>query len=413
MDKIEITVMTDAEFENYHKEKRRQDFLKELQEVSNSKTRSHKSFSIKDFQEGSTKPEKKPEPVPTRQSTSEDDEEVSLGKMIEGLKKPDLSSEWAEFVSDMGEENYSPIEDVTEGEITRFKNNPSSKANFDTGDFNDTFKKENAMISDVLKTVKVLGDKIGKDILKYNASRKGAGITKNYTDLIAAYNGIVHNEVQLIDKMANLKAKQVDWQFKDKSIKKDNLEGEQSVDSLVNQYYSRVIDGGSMKDYNQAAMRNYEYADFKYNEIEESPDVYNIKDTPLEDASNLDSSVISTGFNISQPLKGQRGRGAYYDSIEGDAHGNIAHEHTQMEICVFKYGDILEFAAVDPDGNVVDGVELPSDENPGILANMVVRPGSDYIYDPMGRKYRLYEQDGVDISDIDEMEYPYDSDDDK
>ena len=89
--------------------------------------------------------------------------------------------------------------------------------------------------------------------------------------------------------------------------------------------------------------------------------------------------------------------------------GYISNEKKRYDICVYQYGENnYQFAALDQDGEPVEGIELPSDTNPDILRSLQVRPGSDYIYDKFGRKYRLIDMNsGVDISDIDDMEYPF------
>ena len=78
---------------------------------------------------------------------------------------------------------------------------------------------------------------------------------------------------------------------------------------------------------------------------------------------------------------------------------------------MYEVGNGYQFVALDKDGEVVDGVELPSDVNPEILASLHIRPGSDYVYDKYNRKYRVIQMGPIDISDVDEMEYPYDDDD--
>lgn len=396
----EITVMTDEEFDDFQKEQRKRAVLTELRKLSRPTTKG-KSFSIKDVA--------KEDPTPATKSSNESNLHIV----------PDSSKDddWDGFITSLRERAFSPIDESIDESFSDFKVNLRDPTGEDDN-YSDVFKKETAMMSEVLRDVKAIAKDVGKDITRITRAKKGtdrgAGVTKSYSDLIDAYNGIIHNEFQLIKGIADFKAKQTEWAIKDRDKKNAATNGEQSVDALVNQYYSKVMNGG-LQNYNNAATATYQYdPNFAYTEIEEPATQPSIQDvTETEDTSGIDSVILSTGFNITQPLVGSRVQDDYYREIAGDAHGHIIHEQANVEICVFQYGEHYEFAAIGEDGEPVDGVELPSDADPGILATLQARPGSDYVYDKYGRKYRVFDKTNVDISDIDDMEYPFDSDEDR
>jgi hypothetical protein len=91
-----------------------------------------------------------------------------------------------------------------------------------------------------------------------------------------------------------------------------------------------------------------------------------------------------------------------------DPLGYISNEKIKYDICVISTDSGFEFAAIDEDGEFVEGVELPSDIDPTLVNQLETHPGSNFVYDPYGRRYKVVEMGSVDISDVDDMEYPYD-----
>lgn len=391
----EITVMTDEEFEHHHRQLRKDAFLHELRQLSRPSTKG-KSFSVKDVAKAEPAPKSKDSELHIMQNPGIEDQE-----------------NWDDFVISLKDRTFSPIDEAIDDSFSDFKIDLRDQSE-ETDDFSGVFKKETAMMSEVLRDIKSIAKEVGKDITRLTKAKKGSGVTKSYSDLVAAYNGLIHNEYQLIKGIADFKTKQTDWTIKarDKKQAATNSQ-EQDVDSLVNQYYSKVM-SGNLRTYNSNAVANYQYdPNFEYTEIEEPAEQPIQTSDDIQDTSGIDAIATSTGFNITQPLVGARNQTDYYQQIAGDAHGHIAHEQLNVEICVFKYGETYEFVAIGEDGEPVDGVELPSDINPGIVASLQSRPGSDYVYDEFGRKYRMFDKSNVDISDIDDMEYPFDSDDDR
>ena len=391
----EIKVLSDEEFAEYKKKKRRKSFLQELEQMSKPTRQSKSSsFSIKDI---------KPEP-----KKEEKHEEEFLPTPNNGIQPINVADDWDEFVADIGglDPNLSVTDAITDGNIIGFQ----LDTEVETDDkYSHVFKKELAMLSEVLKDVKAHGTRVNNQLKKMATPAKGAGtrsvgISKGYSDLVDAYNGINTTKLQIIKEMAALRAKQVDWRMKEK---REEGPDTQNVDSSADNFYKSIINGGT-KNFVQTGMQRYAALDnFEYDPIFDDQSSSVMMDKGEGDPSELDSLATGVGFNITQPLQGTRNYGN--EDVIGDEFGNIAREKNPVDICVYEYGNgQYQFAALDQDGEVVEGVELPSDSNPEILESLHLRPGSDYVYDKYNRKYRVVQMGGVDISDVDDMEYPFD-----
>ena len=390
----EVKILSDEEFVEFRKKQRRESFLHELEQMSKpARQTKSSSFSIKDVS-----PKKEP-PKPKEES----EEYASLQPL-------NVSEDWSDFVADLGiysDENLSPVDAVTDERITGFQ--LDDEIGEGENKYSNIFKKELAMLSEVLKDVKSHGTTIRNQLNKMANPAKGSGsrsvgITKNYSDLVEAYNSINTTKLQVIKEMAALRAKQVDWQMKDR--KESGPEGA-NVDTIADNFYKSIINGGT-KNFVQNGLQRFNQAEFEYDPLfdDQSSDVLGEE---MADPSELDSLERGVGFNITQPLQGNRN--GYDSGVVGDEFGYIAREKNPVDICVYEVGNGYQFVALDKDGEVVDGVELPSDVNPEILASLHIRPGSDYVYDKYNRKYRVIQMGPIDISDVDEMEYPYDDDD--
>lgn len=391
---LEIKVLSDEEFYEMRKQNERKSFLEELERMSKSSTSS--GFSVKNAK-------KKEEPPIKR-----DVDPLQSGSLSSIMTDVKESGDWDSFVADLSEPLLdSPIESVTDENIVGFQldiDSPDSDNRY-----SNYFKKELAMHSELLKGAKAQGARINSILKQLNTGKKGTGVTKGIADLYDVYNSNVTTQMQIIKAMSDLKTKQMEWNLKDKANKQEDGE---STDSIADMYYKRIINGGT-KNFIDGAMGGYTHSsNFQFDHINEEgfdEDESLISNEMIGDTSGVDSLALSTGFNITQPLNS--GYQSYNDNVVGDEFGYIANENTQYEICVFQYGENnYEFAALDDEGNVVPGIELPSDTDPNILNNLTLRPGSDYVYDKYGRKYRTIQQDGVDISDIDQMDYPFGSD---
>lgn len=393
----EVIILSDEEFDEKQKKEKRKSFLAELEQMS--KPSKGNSFSIKDI-----KPEEKEKEPP------KDDNSIS-SYMSKAPQVNSDESEWGEFIGDLqGFNSLSPIEAITDENITGFQLD-DEVVNPDDNKYSKVFKKELAMLSEVLKDVKVLGTRVNGELKKMSFGGKGTSsrvtaIPKGYSDLLEACNSINTSKIQIIKAMSDLKSKQMEWSFKDKA---NNGPDSESTDNIADMYYKRIINGGT-KNFIQTSMENYQSSDFEYDPITDGQSSDNFSDDQSNDPSNIDALVVSTGFNITQPIQGSK----YYqegNDVVGDEFGYISNEQNNYEICVYQYGDKqFQFAALNDGGELVEGIELPSDTNPDIVDSLQIRPGSNFIYDKYGRKYRLIEMGPVDTSDIDDMEYPFGDD---
>lgn len=394
----EVIILSDEQFYAKQQKEKRKSFLEELEQMS--KPSKGNSFSIKNVKSEDAKPEK---PKPN------DDSITAYMSNSPEVKSDDV--EWGDFVEDLQGFPLSPIESVTDENITGFQLD-DEVVNPDENKYGKVFKKELAMLSEVLKDVKVLGTRVNSDLKKISIGGKGAssratGVPKGYSDLLEACNSINTSKIQIIKAMSDLKSKQMEWSLKDKAAQGPDSE---STDTLADMYYKRIIGGGT-KNFVQTSMGNYQPSDFEYDPVTDSQSSDDLNLDQNADPSSIDALAISTGFNITQPIRGSK----YYqngdDAVVGDEFGYISHEQNDYEICVYQYGDKqFQFAALNDEGEPIEGVELPSDTNPDIVDSLQLRPGSNYIYDKYGRKYRLIEMGPVDTSDIDEMDYPFGDD---
>jgi hypothetical protein len=373
----EVIILSDEEFYEMKNRDKRQNFLEELEKMT--KPVRGGSFSVKDVK-------KEPKIEAPKES-----EFIADYHPSEGMVDRE-NSDWAGFVSDLSGFELSPIESVTDERITGFQLD-TSITEPDDNKYSNVFKKELAMLSEVLKDVKAHGARVDSTLKKMNVGGKGSssrttGIPKGYSDLVEAYNSINTTKIQVIKAMSDLRSKQIDWQFKDKATHPENAE---SVDSIADMYYKRIIGGGT-QNFIASSSDLYHKADFEYESI---------SDEPMDEAT-----LMKSGFNITQPIQGARS--TLDTDIDGDAYGYIANEQRNYEIVAYQYGENkFQLGALDEYGEPIEDMELPSDVDPSITESLKIRPGSNFAYDKYGRSYRVVEMGSVDISDIDDMEYPY------
>lgn len=396
--KHEVIFLTDEEFAEYKRQEKRKSFLSELENMSKPKSGSRatsgSSFSVKNIKSSK------------KETTEPEDSEPHIAQMAPPTATAD---DWSEFMEnfDNAEGLSSPLESITDQRITGYQLDTELES---TGSrYERMFKPELAMLSEVLKEVKTHGARVNKELQKMTPTGKGAGnrsagVSKGYSDLVEAYNSINTSKVQIIKAMADLRSKQVEWEMKERAA---NPENQQNTETMADQFYQRIINGGT-KNFIQNSMQQYAHEDFQYDAIDDE-DAFGapVGQGKLEDPSTVDSLVASVGFNITQPIKGSRNIEDGY--VDGDEFGNIRNENGGIEICVFEYGEgNYQFAALDQDGEVVEGIEVPSDIDPSIVATLKMKPGSDYVYDKFNRRYRVIQMGTVDASDVDDMDYPFD-----
>ena len=396
--KHEVIFLTDEEFAEYKRQEKRKSFLSELENMSKPKSggrsTSSSSFSVKNIKSSK------------KETAEPEDSEPHIAQMASPTATAD---DWSEFMEnfDNAESLSSPLESVTDQRITGYQLDTELES---TGSrYERIFKPELAMLSEVLKEVKTHGARVNKELQKMTPTGKGAGnrsagVSKGYSDLVEAYNSINTSKVQIIKAMADLRSKQVEWEMKERAA---NPETQQNTETMADQFYQRIINGGT-KNFIQNSMRQYAHEDFQYDAIDDE-DAFGapVGQGKLEDPSTVDSLVASVGFNITQPIKGSRNIEDGY--VDGDEFGNIRNENGGIEICVFEYGEgNYQFAALDQDSEVVEGIEVPSDIDPSIVATLKMKPGSDYVYDKFNRRYRVIQMGTVDASNVDDMDYPFD-----
>lgn len=393
----EIIILSDEEFYERQKKEQRRTFLSELEQISKPSSRkNNSSFSIKN--------------IKSKSEETKEEESINPDSMAAFMKNDNTIAgdvDFGEFVEDLqGFSTLSPIESITDENITGFRLD-TDIIDPDDNKYGKVFKKELAMLSEVLKDVKAHGTRVNNILKNMTVGGKGTssrvtGVPKGYSDLVEAYNSINSSKTQIIKAMTDLKSKQVEWSIKDKAAQGPEAE---STDNIADMFYKRIIGGGT-KNFIQNSMETYQPADFVYDPVTDSQS----SDQPEfeGDPSSIDALAISTGFNITQPIAGSK----YYqgnDVVVGDDYGYIANEQNNYEICVYQYGENkYQFGAITDDGEPLEGIELPSDTNPDILDSLQLRPGSNFIYDKYGRKYRLIEMGSVDVSDVDDMDYPFD-----
>lgn len=395
--KHEVIFLTDEEFAEYKRQEKRKSFLSELENMSKPKSggrsTSSSSFSVKNIKSSK------------KETAEPEDSEPHIAQMASPTATAD---DWSEFMEnfDNAESLSSPLESVTDQRITGYQLDTELES---TGSrYERIFKPELAMLSEVLKEVKTHGARVNKELQKMTPTGKGAGnrstgVSKGYSDLVEAYNSINTSKVQIIKAMADLRSKQVEWEMKERAA---NPETQQNTETMADQFYQRIINGGT-KNFIQNSMRQYAHEDFQYDAIDDE-DAFGapVGQGKLEDPSTVDSLVASVGFNITQPIKGSRN--IEDDYVDGDEFGNIRNENGGIEICVFEYGEgNYQFAALDQDGEVVEGIEVPSDIDPSIVATLKTKPGSDYVYDKFNRRYRVIQMGAVDTTNVDDMDYPF------
>jgi hypothetical protein len=373
----EVIVLTDEEFYEMKKREKRKSFFDDLENISKS-SKKNKSFSVKSIREAEV------------ESTKEESVSDIINQPI--LSKEDSEDDWGDFTTNLFQYQMSPIESITDDNISEFRLDTDIVESNDNK-YGNVFKKELAMLSEVLKDIKAHGTRVDNALKKMNIGTKGSssratGIPKGYSDLVEAYNSINTTKISVIKAMSDLRSKQIDWQFKDKA---NGPEIDESADSLVDAYYKRLVGGASAKNIQSNLSNMYQNdTNFDYDNV--------IDDTDFSYSKN---------FNITQPINATN---EYKDSddIIGDEFGYIRNENTNYETVVYQYGDNkFQFAVLDDTGEPIEDMEVPSDVDPDILESLSIRPGSDFVYDKYGRSYRVIEMGNVDISDVDDMDYPY------
>lgn len=335
--------------------------------------------------------------------------EFNTGKKSEGLadsvllipeKEEIIDDEhWQELMLRFDE--LSPIEDITDEEREYYRRKS------DGDKFDDMFKNERSMLSDVLNNAQKRS-KMVESKLSAMSGKGSYGVSKNYNDLVEAANSIDNLKLQTIKAIADLKKTSADLRMKDQ--KNNPVVVDEDNDTIADRFYKSIINGGSQK-FIQSSTDPY------MNSGLSSGGSFNITQPLVRQSTPMsNSNTYEEEPNSQAPFNGTiSSQPDYYSSVskdDADQFGYIRNENRNVEICVYHYDDdSYEFVALDEHGDVVDDYELPN----AILADSLsVKPMSNYAYDKYQRKYRIIEMSStVDIGDMEDIDYDSITNDDK
>lgn len=368
-------IVSPAEKEEELRLRKREEMLARLKEASAKRSSSTKNKSSGETREKRNNYDfsESPEPIIDQYPTSYNPlQDMDWDMLMDRVEDERLSRD------------ISPIEDTTDTNIFGyFRQNRS-----DEDKYSKMFNDEIAMVSEVLKELREMGKLVNGRLKSMTGKGAGGGAPKSYSDLVSAASTIQSNKLAAIDKIANYKLKKEELILK---VKKESGETEEkSVDDLVDQYYSRLLQSGSSDLTSSAVARAL-------------PDNYQL---PSER-----QAVIGSGDDDDDPLLRRQHRitdfavdeDAGIDYSDGDPYGYISNESRNVEVCLQRFpSGRTAFVALDSDGESVDDYELPGDD---LLQTMSYSPMSKYATDQAGRKYRIIDFNTIeDLSDLDEYE---------
>lgn len=276
-------------------------------------------------------------------------------------------------------ENMSPIEDITRDGMMSYKRNG------DGDRYDAMFKKELAMLSEVLSSLNTASKIVDKKISFYKDKGKtsSGGVMKSFSDIITAQNSLQQTKMQAIKSMADIKKSAEDLRMKNDKI---NPTVEEDNDSIADNFYKSIINGGR-DNFIKNAMSN----------ISQSQDIQ-------------DNQTNHQEFNISQPntyINTSDNNYQYNNDSESnniDEFGYIRHEYDDIQVCIERLPDGgMVFVAINNNGEPVDDYELPDSS---LTDTISIPPMSNFGYDKFGRKYKIIDAGGdVDISDVIDDEF--------
>lgn len=368
-----VYVMTDEEFDKANTDDGKEPLLEELDTIKKS---SRKKFSLKDIGPSMEKP-KKPEPEDNTLRFSSDISDLGYNIDANSSRGFTISDElWNDMVDRFDE--ISPIDDISYEDKTYYRRHSSEEDKFD-----EMFKKERSMLSEVLSDVQKRSKLINNKITSMSSSKGAYGVTKNYVDLVSASASLDTNKLQIIKALVDVKKTIVDLRLKEQKV---NPETEvEDNDTVADRFYKNIIRGGA-KDFARSSMEEYQ--------------------VPVSDQTN-----DTRPFNLSQPISDQVDDNFNPDEV--DQFGYIRNEGRNVSVCIHRFSDgSLSFVALDDDGEIVDDYELPSNT---LLDTIDIKPMSEYAYDKYNRRYKIIdvETNGVSLDDLDDESYDNVSDDDK
>ena len=387
-------VMTDEEFQEYHKDLKKQKLLDDMMAASATK-----SFSSKSVRRPTTNPTALSEPAEHSNITP-----FQPIQTDEGESKLHISDdEWSQLLSGAFTADMSPIKKVTETEMQSLTLDDVDMGELDASHptYKNMYKKELAMLAEVLKDATSQSEVANAIIKQLTDNGKklrlngGSGISKLFPDLLSSANATNQTRRSIIKDMADLKKSAADFELK--RLKEEGANEGENVNSTANAFFGQIV--GDRKRFIESAMASAMGPTPQYSSQPQSGDEYAYDDNSYDNDNREQSSGggLNT-FNLTAPLDGY---GELYDDEYGDSdpHGYLRNEGRDVSVCIQMYGDgRLEFVALDSDGELVEDYELPDDE---LLESINIRPTSNYAQDMEGRRYRVIRlNEPLDISDV-------------
>ena len=320
-----IYIMTDEEFFEMKRAENKESVLSSLLDAS----KNNQKFSTKSVKK--KKDEEDSSGLKSMNSSEALFDAIDIPEKVDGIVIDD--EKWDEMMAYFDE--VSPIDDIVSDQRYSYRRNG------DDDEYQQLFKKENSMLSEVLSELQKRSKLVNS---KINAmSGKGTyGISKNFTELVEAANSLDTTKLSVIKEMVGIKKTAADLRLKDKRLNPD--EGVDDRDSVADAFYKQIIGGGT-KNFLQSTLSPYS----------------GLQGGIIGTGSNSQEYSDDIGFNITQPIP-QSMDDSVYEGIDVDKFGYIANENKNVEISIYRYDDgSMKFVALDEDGEVVHNYELPSD----------------------------------------------------
>lgn len=397
-------LMSDEEFQEFHRKKEKEKLLDQLIAATNG------SFSVKNLGGHKTKEN---QPGTTKKKSSS---EGSFAFTASDANLPSIPTDGKPILS-MDDEDFetirslasefgplSPIDKVTQSVLGEFHLSDAGIREEDDMHYKNLFKKEQAMLNEILSDVTVLARQANKKLKDMEKKTSGyGGVPKTYADLVSAANSLNTTRLHTIDKMAALKKSIVDLEMK--RAKEIGTDDGNNKDNIADQFFASII--GNRKQFMESAMANAGYGTPLMNQSTPPPELpydgYD-DDANMSFEGGYSDTVPQNGLrmrSITSPLMQQEDDRELYsrDNTSYDPYGYIHNESRDISICIQRFPDgRLEFVAVDGNGEGVDDYELPDDD---LLLSLEIRPLSNFATDEFGRRYRIIDIDanGIDISD--------------
>ena len=281
-----------------------------------------------------------------------------------------------------------------------------------SSDFKKEFAEELTMLYDLLDETKKFGNILEKKA-DYLTSSKTRGMSKYAMDMISNIITTKQTRMQILDKISGLKKTALDLQMKEQNRNDKIVKNEDTETGLAMSYFNNIIGygrnnfvkeltgiGQNPQEMNQQA--SIDMTEALTQNIMNYPDIDSDEYTDLQ--TEIDSALDEANTEKAEQLKRE---GIKYDMNMRSDIGNkyIQYENDNAQIVVIYYEDVdnYTFAAMDGDGNMIDGYPVPED-----LTDIKFSVDKRYATDDYGRSYRViteqkYEDDDVYASEIEEI----------